>query len=215
MKKFRLAVVMILTLSMLMGMSITSFAQTPFTTSDGITVLEEWSSNDDTGHMFVFTLVRNDNAADVLVSMNAISLDASGRKMETSSSDAYCMNTGETYALIASFPNSGNATNYDYDIVVNKRINTYDVHSASECIDAKFSDDGVGNVKVYATNTSPYNLEAQAVVVFYNNDQIVDFGEVYLSNDADFLLKPGEITTEIVSTNVDYNASTIYVTGAR
>ena len=53
------------------------------------------------------------------------------------------------------------------------------------------------------------------MVVFYNNDQIVDFGEVYLSNDADFLLKPGEITTEIVSTNVDYNASTIYVTGAR
>ena len=215
MKKIRFAVVMILTLSMLMGMSITSFAATSMTTTKGVTAWKESSSVDDYGEMYLIVLVSNGNSSDAIVSMNAISLNSSGKKMESSSSDIICMNSGEDYALIATFPKSAKATNYDYDLIVDNKLTGYDVQSASEFIDAKFSDDGNGNVKIYATNTSAYTIEGEAIAVFFDGDEIADFGRVVLSNSEDFVLSPGEMTTETVSTDHYYTSSTIYVTGVR
>ncbi len=212
MKKIRLVLVMLLTFTMIMGSTLIVSADGA---KKGITPISEWSSVDSNGKMFVFVLVRNDNSSDRFVSMNASSYNASGKKIESAGSETIYLGAGDTYALVASFDSSTNATNYDYDLIVDNDINSYNLANGASCLDAKFSDDGKGKVEVYATNTSPYTVTAQAMVVFYQDDSIVDFEEVCLSNDSDLMLYPGEATIEYVYTEYAYNASTIYVTGVR
>ena len=214
MKKIKFAVVMVLILSMHMGS--TAFAATATGGSaKGVTTLEEWSSVDDYGHMFVFVKIRNDNNVNCSVYMNAVSLNSSGTKIEEVSSSAVYMVPGETYALVASFEKSAKATNYDYELVVDKSLDVNDYIPAGDCINASFADDGKGTVDIYASNSSAYTIEAEAIVVFYMKDQVVDFGAVALTNDSDLLLSPGEKTTEYISTDVSYDASELLCTAIR
>ena len=78
MKKIRLALVMLMTLTMIMGSTIIVSADGA---KKGITPVTEWSSVDENGNMFVFVMVRNDNSSDRIVSMNASSYKASGKKI--------------------------------------------------------------------------------------------------------------------------------------
>ena len=212
MKKIRLALVMLMTLTMIMGSTIIVSADGA---KKGITPVTEWSSVDENGNMFVFVMVRNDNSSDRIVSMNASSYNASGKKIESASSETIYLGAGETYALVSTFDKSGNATNYDYDLIVDNDISSYNLSNGTPCLDAKFSDDGKGTVTVYATNTSPYTVTAQAMVIYYQDNSVVDFQEICLSNDSDLQLYPGEATTEYVYSEYVYDASTILVTGIR
>ena len=127
--------------------------------------------------------------------IEVVSIDANGRKMETDSADDIIfMEPGEYYMLVSVFPNSASATNYDYDLLVNRRLNSFDFAPAGNCVDAKATLNNDGSVTVYGTNTCPDTIEARAIVVYYSGGVIVDFQEGYLSNDYDLLLSPGEAT---------------------
>ncbi len=192
MKRIRLGIVMILVVSMLMGMSITSFAVGG--SKGGITVLQEYSANFQ-GMMCVLVEVRNDNNVAAAVSMNATSYDANGKKMQTDFTDnTVYLDPGEYYMLVSVFNNSANATNYDYDLQVNTKLKSSDLAPAGSCIDSKGSRDG-NTVKVYGTNKSADIIEGHTMVVFYNGGTIVDFQEGYLSNNDDLVLYPGEATS--------------------
>ena len=211
MKKIRLAIVMILTLSMVFGS--TAFAAPNPKAVKSVTPYEEYSSFDINGNMFLIVLVRNDSMYDRAVYMDASSYTSSGKKLETVSSDLIVFGSGESYGLVATFTKkSDSATNYDYNLIVDTAVENYLYQPCTEFIDAKFSDDGNGTVTVYATNKSTnYTVETQAIVLFYYDDQLVDFVEMYLSNDSDCLLSPGEKTTEKGSTSEKYNASEILI----
>ncbi len=214
MKKIRLAIIMFLTLSLLM--STTAFAATASSGSTkGVTVLEEVSSVDDFGDMYVFVKVRNDNNVNCAVYMNALALKSSGKTIEEASSSTIYMVPGETYALVAAFKNAADATNYDYDLVVDKRLDINDYTPAGDCINASFADNGKGTVDIYASNSSAYTIEADAMIIFYKDNQPVDFVEVCLTNDSDGLLSPGEKTTATVGTTASYDSSLLLCTGIR
>ena len=131
--------------------------------------------------------------------MDAYATNSSGTVLEKSTSETIFLEAGETYALVSTFKKatSSKATNYDYDLVVDTDASSYDVKGASNCIDAKFSDDGKGNVTVTAKNTSKYTVEAEAIVIWYDeDDQIVDFERLYLADDVDNELFPGAKTSQ-------------------
>lgn len=212
MKKIRAGIMIILVASMLMGMSIISSAAG---SKDGITVVKEYSANF-SNVMCLLVEVKNDNSVNAAVSMNAISIDANGRKMETDSTDDIIfMEPGEYYMLVSVFPNSASATNYDYDLLVNRRLNSFDFAPAGNCVDAKATLNNDGSVTVYGTNICPDTIEARAIVVYYSGGVIVDFQEGYLSNDYDLLLSPGEATEETFYTNAAYDSFEFFVTGIR
>lgn len=215
MKKFRLAIILVLVLSMVMGT--TAFAASSGKSRNGITAYEEYSSVDIFGNMFLIVMVRNDNSVNCAVSMNASSTTSDGKKIETVSSETVYLEPGAEYALVAPFTTAASAAapNYDYDLVVDSNLSSFDAIPCTDFIDGKFSDDGKGSVKVYATNTSPYTVQAQAIVVFYKNDKIVDFQEMYLSNDSDLMLYPGEMTTETTGTTESYDASELLINAIR
>ncbi len=214
MKRIRFAIVMILTLSILFGT--TSFAEGG--SKDGISVLRQMSSVDVNGKMFVIVEVRNDNDVDSLVYMNAWSLAEDGTVIESALSQEIYIEAGSYYALVASFNNPASAkdaTNYDYELKVNNNIDPYYVTSAMDCLDAHFSTADFDDIEIYATNISPYTIQAQAMLVFYNDDEIVDFEEVYLSHDPDNYMYPGEVTTEIIHTDYVYDSCCMHMTAVK
>lgn len=211
MKKIRLAIIMILTLSMLF--SSTVFATSPSKAVKGVTPYDEFSSFGIDGNMFLIVLVRNDSMYDCAVYMQASSFTPKGKKLETVKSSLILLGSGDSYALVAPFTKASNsATNYDYNLIVDKDMDNYLDQPCTELLDAKFSDDGNGTVTVYGTNKSSiYTIEAMAIVLFYEDDKMVDFSEMYLSNDTDLLLSPGEMTTEKGVTTYSYDASEILI----
>ncbi len=212
MKKTKLAIVMILMLSMLF--STTAFAAGG-ENGHGVAAWKESTYSDDQGNMTLVVFVRNDNGVDCTVSMDAYLYGADGSEIETTTSDTAYLQAGESYALVARFGSTDNADSYDFDLIVNPRISSYDVQSANDCIDVTFSDNSSGTVKVNASNTSSEIVEAKAIVLFLKDDQVVDYGEVYLSSDNDYLLSPGEETEEVVRTNYAYDSSTMFSTAVR
>ncbi len=212
MKKRKLALIMVLVLTLMMGLSVNTFATG---SKSGVQVVSEYSSNYH-GVMVLFVEVMNGNNRDVGVMLNAVATDANGKVLEyDSSNEMILMSPGECYMLTAVFPNSAKATNYDYELMVDKTIDAYDVHAAGQYIDARASYDGSGAVQVYATNTSPYKIEGRAMVVYYYQGVIADYQELYLSNNADLMLSPGEITTEYVYTDMAFDSVELFATGVR
>ena len=211
-KRLKLVAVLVIALTVFMGMSLTVFADG---SKGGIKVRSEYSANF-YGVMCVLVEVENTNPFDTSVTMNAISMNANGKKIESdAANDILFMNPGDVYMLVAVLPNSAKATNYDYDLIVDTKHDFYDPVAAGDDVDAKASDDGRGNVTIYATNKASSVVEARGMVVFYNKGTIVDFQEAYLSNDADCLMSPGESTTETVCTDAAYDSIALYVTAVK
>ena len=213
MKRIRFAIAMILTLSMLFGT--TSFAQSGST--NGITVIREMSSVDINGRMFLIVEVRNDNDVDCSVYVDARSTASDGTVIGRAYSDEVYIEANGYYALVVSFsdPASAQATNYNYDLIVDSDISPYNVTSAVDCLDAHFSPVSDNDIEIYATNISPYTIRAEAIVIFYDGDEIVDFTEVALSQDPDFYMFPGEVTTEIIHTDMVYDSCGMHITATK
>ncbi len=213
MRRIRFAIVMVLVISMLICP--TSFAAGK--TTKGVTAVKELSSNDVDDNMYLIVEVENLNGVDCLVSMDAYATTKNGNIIETVSTETIYLDAGGSYALVASFedPASSKAYGYDYDLIVDTDLSDYDLESATKCIDAKFSDDAKGTVTIYATNTSKYTIEGEAIVIYYKKGNIADFERVILTNETDGLLYPGDTIKESVYTRNDYDESTMYITAVR
>ncbi|SFP93358.1 hypothetical protein SAMN04487928_11268 [Butyrivibrio proteoclasticus] len=212
MKKIRVSLAIMLVATMLIGVYTTAFASGSV---DGIVVGKEYSATFDDGNMYLLVEVTNTNSVDTAVSMDAISIDASGKVMETNAEDdVFILAPGEIYMLVGVFPNSASATNYDYDLFVNRKLGEYGVKAAGSSLDAKAYDAGNGNVEVYVTNTSSETVSGSAVVVYYYKNEIVDFAESYLGNTGDYL-KAGEKTTAYFHTNQVYDSFSYYIAGMK
>jgi hypothetical protein len=182
---------------------------------DGITAYKEWAANDADGNMFLIVLVRNDNGVASSVYMDATSVRSNGQLVKGATSETVYLRPGQIYPLVVSFGAPNGATNYGYNLVVSPRLDPSRVLLANECVNASFTDDGNGTVELYADNISPYNVQARATVIYFNNDNIVDFEEVAITNNYGMWLYPGESFYDEVYTDVPYNASTMYITAVR
>lgn len=212
MKRIRVSLAIMLVATMLIGVYTTAFASGSV---GGIVVGKEYSATFDDGYMYLLVEVTNTNSVDTAVSMDAISIDASGNAMETNAEDdVFILAPGDIYMLVGVFPNSASATNYDYDLFVNSKLGAYGVKAAGNDLDTKGYDAGNGNVEIYVTNTSSEAVSGEAVVVYYYKGQIVDFGESGLYNTGG-ALKPGETMTAKFYTKQAYDSFEYYVAGMK
>ncbi|SFQ18003.1 hypothetical protein SAMN04487928_1223 [Butyrivibrio proteoclasticus] len=214
MKKIRVSLVIVLILSILF--SNTSFAASSKSSSNssgGITVLKEYSYTDMFGGLHILAICRNDTGVDCEASWDVITYDSSGNPLETYTPFGEYVNPNQEFVLTSGFYDSDEATAYDYEITVDTgRSLSTPMHDAVQITHQKAKN---GKIIVTGTNTSSYDLmSCSAMVLFFLNGKLVDYDEVYLTNN-NYQMNAGETIMKDTTNSKDYDDYAVYWTAYR
>lgn len=218
MRKFKTVTAMVLTLSMLFGNTAMAATNNADGSNDvgGITVREEYCYFTDSNNEVLLALVSNDSDTNHSVSMDAWTLDANGNTVEKFASYPIYMAPGEIFPLYMVFHNSQGTTNYDYKLVVDDPRDDNDMVPMGQWLDGSFAQEEDNDIRIVVNNTSPYDLdESRAMVMYYDDGELVDFEDIVITNRYEGYMVPGESVTEYSSSDYYFNSVGVYITGQR
>lgn len=154
------------------------------------------------GDTFAFVVVTNNSDVAVDIDTNITALDPNGEIIGAYSFNESCIAPGQSYPLWHYFEGVpiADIENYDYSVTVNesKRESVIDENLVLSV--ENMTDTGV---IVQATNNNGFDIQyLHAYALFFNNGELVGFGDTFIENNSsDTLLTAGSTVTKQIDSN--------------
>lgn len=187
-------------------------------TADSVTnalSINDWIYDSGFGSTYHIFEITNNSPYTLNISINETAKDSGGSAIGANSTSQEDIPSGQTVFIISYFSNVDNAKSFDTSIQTKQEEYYIPV---IQNVTLETTDLG-DKVLIKATNNGGDVAEfVEAKAVFFLNNQVVDYGSVYLV-DSDYELKPGATLSEQIDyynfDGVPYDSVVVHLTGRK